>query len=522
MRKEPYKKIFKSEGVTIFYIFAALFVIYVFFMALFTPHVGDDLKYALDYNLFLRGEADFPGFDAWMDRIRVHYLSVNGRFGDKLLVGYLLLPQALQAFLAAAGALGIIIGACKLAFGRISRYPYLCVAFLCCLVLLMPWYNTLFVGCMLLNYVIGGGIVFLFLWLLLRYYKHQSHSNWGQLILLTLLGFLAGAWHEGFTFIIIPGIAVYILMNRKFTRAQCFLLTGFILGAVFIICNPGFWYRLNHKMGGPHGYSFSSLFYISNVALVILVACPAVLAFKSLRNKYSVTDLSLIVISALAILANAYIFISNLSFPRVMWYGNILGFVGLGCVLKKVRLNLGFKNILKVFTFLTALFCIVHFIVSVVWQIKLSKEFKEVMNLYSVAEKGQVFYDSTTSVPWITLDRPSIHQFQTWRIDQWIPEFYRTDGEKLHLSPVRLKKFSPQKARLIGSNESVYLYQGSIVADMNSHPFSRGRKLTVQLKNGTTEKETAVAHQFKGADGKLYEYWALDNIESIKSISYSN
>ncbi len=501
-----------------FYIATGLFFIYIFLMALFTPHVGDDLKYPLAYNSYLIGESEFPGFGEWWEGIRIHFLSVNGRSGDKLLIGYLLLPQAIQALFAATGAAAMLISCCRLAFSKISSYAYSCMAMLVTIMLLMPWYDTMFVGCMLLNYAVGGGIALTALSLYFRPCKPWRKLRGLQYVLLVTLGFFAGSWHEGFTFITAPGILICLIM-RRLSRTQAFVLAGLILGGIFIICNPGFWYRYEHKMQIFSMSDATSIFYISNMALLTLLAYPIVVIFPKLRKRYTSTDRDIMLTAMFAVIANAFIFVSNLSFPRVLWYGNLIGFIGLGCFLKVYSPRKILRLMLKFAVIAATIFCLAHETVCVIWQIKLDKEYKEVINLYRESPDGTVFYTQKASetLPWITLDRPSYQQFYGWRIDQWIPEFYRNSDEQLHVVPKELQDFNPQDAKVLNAQQKIYQYNGRYVVDASALSFKRTRSVFSTGKDNKRESYSMVCHKFRTEDGRLWYYLQTPDEEVLDS-----
>lgn len=502
-----------------FRIAAVLFFVYVFLMALFTPHVGDDLKYPLTYNNYLIGESGFPGFGAWAEGIRVHFLSVNGRSGDKLLIGYLLLPQAIQALLAAIGATAMLISCCRLAFSKISSQAYFSMTMLVALTLLMPWYNTMFVGCMLLNYVVGGGIAMTAISLYFRPCKPWIRFRGLQYVLLFTSGFLAGSWHEGFTFIIAPGILICLIMRRRLSRSQFFILAGLISGGIFIISNPGFWYRYEHKMQVFSMADATSVFYISNLALLTLAAYPIAVIFPKLRKKYTATDRDIMLTAMLAVISNTFIFVSSLNFPRVLWFGNLIGFVGVGCFLKVYLPGKILRGILKFSVIAATIFCLVHEAVSIIWQIKLDREYKEVIRLYRNSPDGTVFFTqkAAESLPWITLDRPSYQQFLGWRIDQWIPEFYRNSDEPLHLVPEDLQDFNPRRAEILNKTQKIYRYNGRCVVDANTLPFKRERWVTSGSDDGSRQKFSTVCHRFRDRDGRLWYYLQTPDGEVLDS-----
>ena len=505
---------------TLFWSLAALFFVFCFLMTYFTPLFTDDLSYSYYYKEWLTGRAPFPGFEPWLKLFVTHFEGINGRFGDKLLLGYLILPKAIQALMSATASLGIVVGASKLAFGSISKNPVKSTLMLLTIAIIMPWYDTMWQACMIVNYIFGSAIGLWAIYLFFRESNSDTHHNMWQYIGVLLLGFLAGSWHECLTFIMAPGILIYLIWLRRLDKFKIFLLTGLILGGVFIISCPGFWVRYDHSVRVLSMRHAENIFYYANAALLILLACPAVLSFVKLRNRYSRAEKAYIVAAAIAMLLNAFIFVSNLGMPRALWYGQLIAIVGLWIIIKPIGLRKAWRKIGYSLLIAATVFFITHMAVCVIWQIKLHREYNDIIALYMKSPSGDVFYDQTAaeSLPWIAFGRTSYQQFEGWRIDHGIGAFYRTKDKLLHLTPTSLKEFTPENSQRLLGEDAIYKYNGHIVAAPIDGRILRWRKMECTYNDGHRDAIYTIVQRFKDKDNKSWEYWKIDDADKVNNI----
>lgn len=316
-------------------------VIFYFLMTLFTqPHI-DDLKYTIDYRHWLLGEADFPGIRPWWEMVKAHFMGINGRLGDKLLIPFLWLPGWGKGLIAAFATVGFFWQAAAVAATDVRRHPYVSTSVILALVLCLPWQDTMFLGCMTVNYVIG---LYFSMLALAIFFREESelkvertisqppvHSPqlYFRFLLALITGFLAGAWHECFTFIVAPGLLLYPLFVHRLSRQQWCVLIGGILGGLFIVCNPGFWVRYEGQMHAFSMKSWTLLFSYANFSLLLIPFYLAAVFLPRLRSLYTRRRLGIMTTCFLALLLNILIFISDLSLPRVMWFGIVMGIIGL-------------------------------------------------------------------------------------------------------------------------------------------------------------------------------------------------
>ncbi len=506
------------------YILAVLIVtslVYYFLMTLFTsPHI-DDLHYSYPYRHWLLGEGEFPGFEPWWRTIKAHFFGINGRLGDKLLLGFLLLPKWVAASIASFCTVGFMILASYIATGNIRKHTWLSTAIIIALILSLPWYDSMFLGCMTVNYIMASfwGTAALALYFRKTTLTSEDRRRKLKYAGAVLLGFLAGSWHECFTFIIAPGLLIFPFFEKRLTKLQICVLSGGILGGIFIISNPGFWMRYDNQM---HLMTMKKAILIldyANASLSFLVLFPVFMAIKKLRHRYTRKEAGIMTACFIAFILNIIIFLSNLNLPRVPWFGMILGYIGLGLILSPFRPAKPISVPCRIIVTGATLFCLVHFFVTVITQYKVDREYREIISLYRSSGDGTVFYTETASknIPWIALARPSSDQFHGWRIDSGTDTFYKQAQIYLQLVPEELKDFSISDAEPVNETEGIYLYKGNFVTDAEKTLFIRWRKVKFTTPEGDTYVLTLLCHRFTTSDGRTWYYFLPDK-DGIKDI----
>ena len=504
-------------------IFAASIVFY-FLMTLFTsPHL-DDLQYGVPYRKWLLGEASFPGLDPWWTTIKSHFYGINGRFGDKLLLGFILLPKWIQAFIASFSTVGFYIFASRLATTKILDYPYLSAALTIALIICLPWFDSLFLACMIVNYILAS---FFGLAALLIYFRPPQPPETSKILKYTgcvILGFLAGSWHEGFVFVVAPGMVIYLFVIKKLTSVQLCILIGGVAGAIFILCNPGFWVRYDNQMHFMTMKEAGMIFSYANISLGILILVPLFLSVKSLRRKYSKSDVGILITAFIALLLSLVIYSSNLGLPRALWFGIILGIVAIGVLLRPFKPSSRIFTVLKGAVWVGIIFVMTHFVVAGIEQYNVDKEFKEVIGLYRKSDDGTVFYSRKASGhrPWLALGLPYYDQFEGWKIDAGIHTFYKKKEIRLSIVPEELKDFSISHAQPVNTSEGIYQYKGYYLSDSRINGNRRWKLVEVTTSDGHKTRLNVLSHRFKDSEGRLMNYLDLSQEKmgaEIKSIS---
>lgn len=500
-------------------IIAAASLIFYFLMSFYTsPHL-DDLHYAYPYRHWLLGEGEFPGIEPWLRTIRAHFYGINGRLGDKLLIGYILMPKWLSASITSLSTVGFMLLAAYIATGNCRRHSLLSTALVVALILSLPWYDTMFLNCMAVNYIIAALLGMAALAIYFRAPEIIGRHPCMKCMTAFAIGFLAGSWHECFTFIFAPGLIAYPLFVRRINSMQRAVLTGGILGGIFILCNPGFWNRYDNQMHLMTMKNAVWVLYYANASLALFIAYPICLSIKRIRRRYTRQDLGIMTTCVIALALNILIFISNLSLPRVLWFGMAGGYIGLAVILRPFSPGKRLRLLSYIVVLGGVIFCLLHFIAAVVLQRKIDMEYKTVIGMYRKSEDGTVFYTEKASkeIEFLTLARPFYDQFQGWHTDAGTDTFYRKADELLQLVPVELRDFQPQKAMLLNKDEGIYLYKGLYVVDACVTPYKRYHHVFTKGKNNTRERILSVCHKFRTEDGRLWYYLQMPNREVLDS-----
>lgn len=414
--------------------------------------VSDDLGYSGTYSDFIFHSKPFPGLKPWFDFFVWHAERVNGRLGDKFIAIYLAMPRWIMALNQSVCAALMFCLASRLAFGKGWRRRRRSVVITSLMVLVLPWYDCGFMACMFLNYQLA--LVIVMAWVL--YFLYPPNATAGSVIGIALLSFCAGAWHEGFSVIVLPAVVFIQILREKRSSVSWVAFVFYLVGIAFILACPGFWRRFNIEYS-PQNTSWLLLFLKASYALPLVLVC----AWQALQtfvfgktNRYTRDEWMLLGFTVALVCGSIYVSrgVDSTMF-RLWWFALAFALIGWAVVFKDFILR-PWLNMLVVWTF--SALTVAHLSVCIYWQYRLKEEYETVMRAYLVSKDGKVYFDShaPTQVPAFALRKPQRDIFMNYVVQStaWI----HPHGKILKLLPSELRHIETMSLSFVDGTDSIF------------------------------------------------------------------
>ena len=379
-------------------------------MSYYTCRVADDMGYASSYKEYIYQGGEFPGLGPEIDFFIYHWNNINGRFGDKLLALYLVFPSWLTSLLQLLCSYTMFRFACKLSFGPDWSRKAESVILTSLLVLLLPWYDSGFLMCMFINYQVGLAIALAWVW----YFSHPPIHNMPVAIGIALLSFFAGSWHEQFSMLAFPGVCCWQLLRTERSAMSWISFIFFIVGVGFILTCRGWWHRFDSEFGPSH-YILKSLPLNGGVSLTFLFAFLCLVLVCLLRREYirsyAKGEWLLMLFTISLTMGTLYVALHvNDSLYRLWWFATAFSLVAWMVLIKQFCSLLWLKRMAIAILIVSVA---VNLYASLIWQIRIKRDFDAVMAEFVVSADGFVYRDVKASyhIPFCTLRKAQRNVF---------------------------------------------------------------------------------------------------------------
>lgn len=373
-------------------VLTAIIAVASFVCFLYMPGGGDDflfLSVVSGPDAVINGLLDYPRWAA------VHWLTCNGRMGDRLLTPMLAAPRWLMA-LACAMAVALMYWASVRCVRGAGRFWH--VVLIGVMSFALPWWDSMNLFCCQFNYIWPSAFVLSAFLLVMR---GRAMSGL-PLVLSVLFCALAGNMHEAASGPLVAGVAVMIVTRRlRPDRTQWILLAAFAFGALLCIGAPSIWMRFNES-GTPDDPCFPLLLKSDVIAAFLWVLIAVFMTFAAGRR--AVVRLFSSPFGALAVASLFSMAISLVSgiVGRSGWFAELYAMIvltGWASMYMKPRL--------RAVQFIIAGLVAAQIIGVAVWQVRLGREYRDFENRYRSSADGIVFGDYTkdNEIPLWTLGR---------------------------------------------------------------------------------------------------------------------
>lgn len=474
-------------------------------MIAITPRSVDDIWY-LENSMGHKGSWDYfwsTVLNCWQ-----HWQYDTGRLSNMAAAPFLaLFPQWIYAALTSIGIWITYLGGPILS--KSNFFSYSAAVWIVVITFIFPWFDFMFGIIFSINYVWTIALAVIYFYWFFKDYDKQTLSLL-QKILLFVLSFILGWWHEGFSVPLIAAIATYFIIRKKFPdRTRLLMITGLFLGILMIVIMPAFWVQIHSRDSimiksvlweTLVGTVFICMFYLYLLIFIISI-CQANVRNELTQNRNRL----LAFFSAILIygIIGSAIYFKYYTGPRVGCYVQIISSFGLICIVKFFRtprfLNKAYLKTSAVY--ITFLFSAVNLLSSIVIQQKLTNEFHDVMSLYSksiISNDGVVFYDQTQRQLGLDLFKPSYKVLNT-------PYGLKHGLEYAKIIPKSLENFNPASTEISKCTDNgLFIFKNLVL--------KRGRlqnvtgDLMLKTSENTFVPTRAFFYEFKDIHGNVWTY----------------
>lgn len=380
-------------------------------MVYWTPLQYDDLMFYASYREYAGGEDAFHWNALWDYAMNMREVD-NSRLANILLPFMIIFSPGKELFPFVTGifcALLVLLTAkCSRLNGRVSLFQLIFTWI--CIILFLPWRNSIFVADFASNYLYSSLITLgMLLWMLRSEKRGWSAVDYTVGIILAII---AGGWHEGFAVPTIGGLIIYGLWKRKSVSRGWWIVTAiyFVAAAIFGL-SPAMVCRFKtqiHNAGDFTGY----FKMIADLALVFAETGLGIIALcipagrRFLRRLFD--EKPWLVIIGIAMVASAIISVDMHASSRTAYFPELCAIILLMGALDMARIRLG-KRAKTVSGTLMLILCLAQSAAALAWQYRFNEEHKEIIRELLTTETGTIFRDVLRSedVPLFTLYFPS-------------------------------------------------------------------------------------------------------------------
>lgn len=475
----------------------------------FWSPAGDDISYSAMYGGYggyiYRGE-DFPGLGQWFDFFLKHAREINGRLGDKFITLYLAVPRWAQALITGLSVWTIMVVTARIAFGKCKPDgSWLMLG--AGIIIVMPWYDSFFLSCMVLNYGIATALAVFWIWQFL---------NPGPLTLLrgvglAVLSILVGGWHEGFSVLFLPSLLLLYLFRKDLrSGSNNLMLAGFLAGVAFILSCPGFWDRMGKEYDmSTHSYTYYILagapIMVTFIALLFCAVRQFVLKRSSALNfdrKEWIWYVAVLLNGA----ATFYVIIkTSETYFRAWWVADLLSLSVLASMYARLSLN-------KIVRFLLnaglTVFAVINLCVSLYWQILIYKENEQVLKMFCAAPHKNVYFDvyAPDAASCLTLRKVQRDVFMHHAL-HLVGDVMTGSPNKLIVLPREFAGLDTLPLRRVEENDSLLITpKGNFVFENKTLVRSRYAKMDYIDTSGARHSSPVWMTPFVSEGGKAFVY----------------
>ena len=267
---------------------------------------------------------------------------------------------------------------------------------------LLPWYDHMLPSVCQLNYVWVSVACLLFI----RLFESDDMLPQRWKPLQWVVAILAGLMHEGFTFPIMAGALLVMVVDKQDRRRRAIMTLLMAIGAIALFLTPGMFSRLDAQVKPQTLGHFISAINVSVLQLIsvyILIAVTAFTAWKRgrqyIKNFYRQNLMYIVIMIVGYALA-----IVSVSVRRGLWFVELASIILILKLLVDTFEWWRRPNILL--GIVTGLAAVVSISGVAVWQSKFSKEVKEVCRQVEASGRPIAFVDLVDpgNAPWWTFN----------------------------------------------------------------------------------------------------------------------
>ena len=395
----------------------------------FTPLMGDDMAKWIAMGAD-RTES-FPERQA-ISFIGAQYFGCNGRVFDAFgpLIVNLLPPVLASALMGLMTGLFFYVMCLAADVFRRGRVTLAC-GFITVSMFTLPWWDSMFLRVCHFNYIWGSAFAILFIYVWFR----DLHPKKFGLLLLFLLGIMAGCFHEQIGVALTAYFGLYVVIKRC-RRPRLVSFAGLCLGTLITLASPSIWNRNSEFIqDAPRG----ELLLTTLPLVVILIIITAALYLGNSRLKAVVKSERYVAYLTIAVFSSAIAIYSSVP-GRTGWLAESCALVALTMLCEAIDFKLSRR---AAYCLIPVFYCLIlaHFSTAIYWQYRMNREYDEAIDLFRNSDSGIVKMDYTNRL------EPS--PLTLYRV-KGLP-----DGDDRYLKSVFQGHYGPGKTLTLITPESV-------------------------------------------------------------------
>lgn len=467
------------------------------------PYTCDDYWYMTplrDYCMEI--DLSFPADDLW-ECWTYHFYNDNIRLANIVFTFFLLIPKIIPSIISGL-FVGVMLWLAAKVSGINGRNPLLMVILAFLLSFMLPWYEQMFTLCFAFNYIWASVLA---LWLVYIFFYKENHFG---VVVSFLLGFIMGAWHEGFSVPLLVGFVTYmILRHHLLNRSRIAIMLGLVVGLLWLASAPGLQANVGYNTMALHLSTILSKLMLYHTPLVILLLSIFIAAIKKNSRKllFDSVFIAYIVICFIGVALNL---ITNVG-VRTGWMGYLFAIIAtlyLWKNMKELRYGCG-KPLLKRGSIIAiVLFLLVHYGVVIYYSIVVKQELEYVLSQYHKSSDGQVFADVTYDYQVLPLawKKPYFENFTyNWAM-YWKSKYYNDAQKWMRVIPTCLSNAENLNATKVMGDNPFMIYNGYLFAPLKDDE-SVSSDVIYEIDFGITKKRIKCSNfVFTTTEGNRYYF----------------
>lgn len=262
-----------------------LIAVFIGIVTSMTVWLGDDIAYSYDFRPDHHGEYVRSVSQAFQSQVQ-HYIISNGRFLAHLLVQCFIGFLGKTSFAVCNGLAYIIFIYLLSRLCRIRLSDFKAFASMTIFALII--FQTKMTPTCQIGYI---WMFILSVGFLICFLSERSYDKWWQIVLLTLMSFIAGNGNEGLNVGISGGLIIYWLYNRKrLNLTRHLMIVGFGIGTLVVCLSPGTLARGGTSAWGSFGSIATNIQYFFMIVKSSFVMI-AVVIWQKFHNKKSIKEI---------------------------------------------------------------------------------------------------------------------------------------------------------------------------------------------------------------------------------------
>lgn len=447
------------------YLWLALCAIGIAIFLIVMPKYLDDWEFSLGFRPWFESQGlvspqkggniwiyDFPKGAIW-DAIERHFEWDTSRFSNILGIILLLFPKwiaGIPATLCWIYSMYASLRLAKLDIGQSTLIPLAIFMW----ILGLPWYDNMACVMYQVNYFIGTAIV-LWLFLVIR----SPRKDVGRYILIFLLSFIGGTWHDMIAPQLIAAFtAVLIICRPENKKTYIISLAGLVLAMVWLMSFPGFYVRAEVELWQriSHVKDNIKILLVHYYVVILFWVISSIFIYRVGWKKYLKNELLVCILVFTAF--SAVFAVATNAFMRAGWLGNYFSIIGIMYMLKTLFPEYPRHHKGRVITcnVLLLVLSLGTLLLSDYYIIEYSREYRKACEIMGDGERDAIFVDiDPTDVTPFPAQRFIGYQLG-WDMYCFPMEYYMRQDEEdfLKIVPKRLEDFSFEDGwKVPGKNE---------------------------------------------------------------------